>query len=499
MKKALSVILAFSILISTGILTVFAEESPEGAVVQDNLVTTTHKTVIQGKTVNYTATAGTMAVESGGGQCEIFFIAYTRDGVQDLSKRPITFAFNGGPGAASLYINFLCLGPKRMELDELGHAPALPAALVYNGNSLLDLTDLVFIDAVGTGYSRAVSEEDQFIGYTNDIRTIGDFIRLYVNRNGRWGSPKYLAGESYGTTRNAGVCDCLHSRFSIDVNGIIMISTANDFGALVQTPGNEMPYIHYIPSFAAAAWYHKKADEKYLAMTLEDVLEEAKAFASGEYLSALYLGNRLTAEQKDAVAEKMAGIIGMSKDDILELNLRVSMEDYCAGLLKDEGKMIGRYDARYTGPVLQGDIGSGENDPSNLGIEPAFNSAFCDYISRTLGFTADRHYEVLSGEVNGAWNFGTDNAALTQEDQLRTCMSDNEMLRIWVICGYYDLATPFYGAEWVYSHVFIDDNLRGNLTFSHFPSGHMFYLVKDALKDFHAQAEAWYGATTAGK
>ena len=498
MKRWIALLLALCLLP----LLSLAEDAPDAAPAPaDNLVVTKHTTTIDGKTIDYTATTGTVVMDTDMGQYEIFMTAYTLDGVEDPSTRPITFAYNGGPGSASLWLHMGALGPERVKVDDNGKLLGLPTLSEPNEYSLLDVTDLVLIDPVGTGYSRVLGDTDAsaFYSYSGDISSVSDFIRLYITRYQRWASPKYLAGESYGTTRNAGVCDCLHSRFSIDVNGIIMISTANDFGALVQTPGNEMPYIHYIPSFAAAAWYHKKADEKYLAMTLEDVLEEAKAFASGEYLSALYLGNRLTAEQKDAVAEKMAGIIGMSKDDILELNLRVSMEDYCAGLLKDEGKMIGRYDARYTGPVLQGDIGSGENDPSNLGIEPAFNSAFCDYISRTLGFTADRHYEVLSGEVNGAWNFGTDNAALTQEDQLRTCMSDNEMLRIWVICGYYDLATPFYGAEWVYSHVFIDDNLRGNLTFSHFPSGHMFYLVKDALKDFHAQAEAWYGATTAGK
>jgi len=487
MKKALSVILAFSILISTGILTVFAEESPEGAVVQDNLVTTTHKTVIQGKTVNYTATAGTMAVESGGGQCEIFFIAYTRDGVQDLSKRPITFAFNGGPGAASLYINFLCLGPKRMELDELGHAPALPAALVYNGNSLLDLTDLVFIDAVGTGYSRAVSEEDQFIGYTNDIRTIGDFIRLYVNRNGRWGSPKYLAGESYGTTRAVGLCEYLSDTYSMGLNGLMLISTVNDFSEVFPTPGNELPYALYLPTYAADAWYHGCLEERYQSTVLEEFLDEVRDFVSNEYVPALFKGRSLSDERQEELAKKIASYTGLKKEYLLKANLRVESESFFEELLSEQKLMIGRYDGRFTGPLT-----SGSNDPSEFDLDQSLIAAANRCITDELKYQTDTPYIPLSLDINSRWDYNCNNSFLAQEETIYNCMSANSFLKVWVLCGYYDGATPFYGTEWVYDHVFLDDLHRENLSFSYYPSGHMFYLDSDSFARFREEAEAWY-------
>ena len=491
MKKLISLLLVFCLLLP---FAATAEENAPGAGVQDNLSVTKHTAEIAGKTFDYTATTGTMVMDTALGQYEIFFIAYTADGMEDLSERPVTFAFNGGPGSASLWLNLGLLGPEKIALSPEGMAEQVPTGTKPNENSILDLTDLVFIDPVGTGYSRALPGTDAqtFYGYENDIASVGDFIRQYVTRCGRWESPKYLAGESYGTTRAVGVCDYLQKTYHLALNGLLLVSTANDFGALEATPGNEMPYIHYLPSFAATAWYHKKAAEQYLDMELEAFLEEAKRFAAGEYASALYQGTRLAAEERESLAEKMAGIIGLDQDYILKHNLRVSMENFCTELLSDQKLVCGRIDSRYTGPAVEGDLDDGTGDPSSLGVNEAFAAAMNQYVTQELKYMTDRPYEVLSLAVNGSWQFGSDNAAITQEDVIRNCMSSNRFLKVRVVCGYYDLATPFYGAEWVYSHLFLNGDLEKNLTFSHYPAGHMFYLLESNLAAFRKDAEAWF-------
>ena len=506
MRKLLSLLLILCLLLPAAVLgeeAAPAETAPadaasaadaQAAPGQDNLSVTRHTATIAGKQIDYTATAGTMAMETELGKYEIFFIAYTVDGTEDYSKRPVTFAFNGGPGSASLWLNLGLLGPERIDLSDEGMLKQAVTGTKPNEYSILDMTDLVFIDPVGTGFSGVLpgTDEETFYTYDNDITSVGDFIRLYVSRYGRWSSPKYVAGESYGTTRAIGVCDYLRDTHHLNLNGLILISTANDFAALETTPGNEMPYVHFLPSFAAAAWYHKKAAEQYLNMSLEDYLEEVKAFASGEYLSALYRGSRLSGEEKKDIAEKMAGYIGLNQDYILKHNLRLDLEDFAPELLGDQKLMIGRIDSRYTGPVVEGSLGSGSSDPSSLGISEAFAGAMNDYVARELQYTTDKPYEVLSNEINKQWDFNTKNQALAQEDVIYKDMSANQFLKVWVVCGYYDLATPFYAAEWVYSHIFLNEELEKNLTFSYYPAGHMFYLLSSSLADFRKDAEAWF-------
>ena len=504
MKKNLSLILAIALMLSATALPVFADDKPAQAGEQaeeksgdqtkpaDNLVTTKHTAVVQGKPLDYTATAGTMVTESGGKQCELFFIAYTKDGVEDMSARPITFAFNGGPGSASFYTDFLCMGPKRMEVDDIGHATQLPAKFTDNKNSLLDMTDLVFIDAIGTGYSRAVDDEDDFIGYDNDVRTFGDFIRLYINRNKRWGSPKYVAGESYGTTRAVGLCDYLFNEYAMGLNGLMLISSVNDFSSLDFTTGNDMPFASYLPTYAADAWYHGLLDKKYQDMKLEDFLDEVRTFVTDRYVPALYKGRRMTEEEKSEIVKEISTYTGLSEEYVARSNMRIELSDFCKELLADKKLMTGRLDGRFTGPVIDGSIEDGVSDPSGFDVDAPLIAAANQFMVDELGYKTDRPYKPLSIDINDRWTFNYDNRALAQEDIIKNIMASNSRLKIWVMCGYYDGATPFYASEWVYNHVFADESRLDNLSFTYYPAGHMFYLDEGSFDKFRKDAEAFY-------
>ena len=498
MKKKLSFLLVLFILFWTAAaaaVPVHAEnetEEKEKEKPKDNLVTTTHTAKINGKTIDYTATAGTMAIEGDGDMCDLFFIAYTKNDVKDVSSRPITFAFNGGPGSASVYTNYLCMGPNRLELDDKGHAEELPAKLVNNENSLLDLTDLVFIDAVGTGYSRAKESDEKFIGYKNDIRTIGDFIRTYVNRNGRWGSPKYIAGESYGTTRAVGLCEYLSDTYSMGLNGLMLISSVNDYGAVFEVPGNELTYAMFLPTYAADAWYQGRTAQEYQDMELEPFLEEVRRFVEEEYNPALFQGRALTDARKKDIAEKIAGYTGLSREFVLKNNLRIHLEDFCQELLRDDNLVVGRLDGRFTGPMTEGSIYNGTSDPSVFDLDKPLAAAVSQYITTDLQFQTDTPYTTLNLDVNQRWSFDNDNGFLSQEDIIRDCMNSNGFLKVWVLCGYYDGATPFYNAEYVYNHVFLEDAAADRLQFTYYPAGHMFYLDTDSFNQFRKDAEDWY-------
>ena len=471
-----------------------ASEAPE-----DNIVTTKHTALIQGKELSYTARTGTMVLESGDSSCEIFYTDYTLDGVEDPSERPVTFAFNGGPGSCSMYVHVGCLGPRRIDVDENGDPKSLPLGMTDNRNSLLDLTDLVFIDAVGTGYSRSLEDsDDAFIGYDNDVRTFGDFIRAYVSRNGRWGSRKYVAGESYGTPRAAGVCKYLSDTYTMNLNGLILISSINDFSAVVFEDGNDLPYASFIPTFAADAWYHGMLSQEYQDMELEDYLEEVRSFVEDEYVPALFRGSRNTEEETDALAEKYAGYTGLEKEYVLRSNLRIALDDFLIELMKDKKLAVGRLDGRITGPVTSGSLDNGESDPSDISFGLSFGSTFNDYLSGELEFQADRPYIPASPDINANWTFPIDSwgGYLSQEGILHDCISQNPFLKVWVLCGYYDGATPFYSAEYTFSHVFLNDDLKENLSFTYYPCGHMIYMEKESFDKFRSDAEEWYGGNT---
>ena len=452
----------------------------------DHIVTTEHSAVIRGQALDYTATTGTMVVETAGKKCEIFFTAYTMDEDESTagrassarrsgaanrsgaSDRPLTFVFNGGPGSSSEWMHMGFFGPRRI-------ASQFPIVIEDNEYSILDITDLVFIDPVGTGYSKPLegAELAHFIGYENDNRTVGDFIRLYVTRYGRWSSPKYLSGESYGTIRAIGLGKYLSEKYSLGLNGIMLVSSINDFTTMMEDTPSDYTYALYLPTYAADAWYHGKLAPQYQEMKLEDYLEEVRSFAGGEFLSALFAGRRL-------------------EEDVLMANLRVPYVDFCGKILKDQKLVIGRIDGRYTGPATGGKMEDGDSDPSAAALGDVFGTAVNQYINDELGFHTDQPYEPLSLEVNEKWNYPGSPIGFSQEKIIYEMMSKNRFLKIWVLCGYYDMATPFFAAEWVYDHVFLNKGYEKNLQFTYYPSGHMIYMHKPSLVEFKEQAERWY-------
>ena len=486
-----------------------SEEVKETAPVEtpkDNLVTSKHCVTIDGKEIHYTVTVGTMVVsqestkdgvyEGSKPRYEIFFTAYTMDDPEDISARPLTFSFNGGPGTCSMWVHMGFLGPRRISLDEDGNVTKFPAPVVDNPMSILDMTDLVFIDPVLTGYSRAIAgnKNSDFTGYTNDIHSVGDFIRLYVTRYERWSSPKYLAGESYGTPRSVGLAKYLSEEYSLDLNGLMLISTANDFSTLEFNPGNELPFVLFLPTYAADAWYHKRLEPKYQNMSIEDYMEEIREFAGGEYLTALFKGSRLGADEKDAIADKLVAYTGLSKTYILNTNLRIEISSFCKELLRDQHLVVGRIDSRYTGTDRNNVGNEFEDDPSGYQLSGAFGSAINDYFRRELGFKCERPYKISTDFwTDKSWSYKEfENSFIQQQAIIRDNMAKNKDLKVWVLCGYYDLATPFFAAEWVYDHIFLEPQYQKNLSFTYYPSGHMIYLHEPSLVQFRKDAEKWY-------
>ena len=504
MKKLLSLMLALCMLAAlTGALAEVAPEEtkPETPVeavavevAEEPLSVTHHTAQVAGQALSYTATAGRLPVELQGNQCQMFFTAYTLDGVEDVSARPVTFAFNGGPGSGSLWLHMGMLAPRRLDVDEDGQSNSLPVGIVDNPCSILDMTDLVFIDPVGTGYSRAAEGVDPtlFYSYEGDIASVSEFIRLYTTRNGRWGSPKYVAGESYGTVRAVGVADYLSQRYALGLNGVMLISSINDMGSSMEFAGSDFTYALYLPTYAAIAWYHGVLDEQYQSMALEDYIAEVRDFAGSEYQAALFKGARLADGEREAIAQKVAAYIGYKAEDVLQANLRIRNDDFCTGLLKDRKLMVGRIDGRYTGPLTEGSIGDGVADPSMSATGDFFSAALTRYMSEELDYHTDLPYEYLSGEVGGSWSYNLDNQVLDQKETIYNIMSRNKFLKLWVLCGYYDLATPFYPAEWVYDHVFLNPEDLERLSFTYYPCGHMIYMHHPSLEQFRKDAEAWY-------
>ena len=465
-----------------------AQEEPAS-----DLVTTEHKVTIEGKKISYHVTAGTMPVTVEGNACSIFYTAYTMDGVKDTSERPITFAFNGGPGSSSEWVQLGFLGPRHVDLDDNGNPTEFPSKIADNENSILDLTDLVFIDPVGTGYSVAADGVDEtfFYNYSRDLASIGEFIRLYTTKNSRWLSPKYLAGESYGTLRAIGLAEHLSVNYSMDLNGLLLISNVTDFSLLNEIGRTDISYVLLFPSYAATGYYHKLVDKKYQDMELEDFIKEAKAFAEEDYQTALFRGAQLSDSEKEEVAKKYSELTGIDKDYVIKSDLKVFLQDFCMNLIADKGLMVGRLDSRYTAP-LSGKNADAYIDPSGSALDASFSAAVNQYMSEELGYHTERPYNTINTNVNMNWTYDVDNATVDLKNTVFNIMSSNKFLKVWVLCGYYDLATPFSSADWVYNHVPLLEETRKNLSFSYYPSGHMIYLYKPALEKFREEAKEWY-------
>ena len=470
------------------------EKKPEEKVVQ-----TKHTVKIGGQEVKYTATAGTilLKLEDGTPKASVFYVAYTKDDVGDTSKRPVTFTFNGGPGAASIWLHLGAFGPRRVEMGDVGALLPPPYKLVDNEYSLLDLTDLVFIDPVSTGYSRAVPGEapKQFHGVQEDIESVGDFIRLYATRNKRWTSPKILAGESYGTTRAAGLSGYLQQRYGMYLNGIILISSILNFQTAEFDTGNDLPYILYLPTYTAIAWYHKKLPAD-LQTDLQKAVSESRNFAAHEYADALMVGDGLPAARRAEIAQKLSRLSGLSPEYLERSNLRIEIQRFDKELLRDQRRTVGRLDGRFTGIDEDAAGARPEYDPSLAAIVGPYTATFHDYVRGDLKFESDLFYEYLTGRVQ-PWNYEPyENRYINVAETLRRAMTQNPFLRVFVGKGYYDLATPFYAAEYTFDHLSLDESLRGHLSGGYYEGGHMMYVHLPSLAKLKSDLGQFIQAST---
>lgn len=463
---------------------------------EENLSQTSHAARIGGVEVKYTATAGTLLLndDQDHPKAQVFFVAYTRDGQPDPSVRPVTFAYNGGPGSATIWLHMGALGPKRVQMADDGFQPGPPYQLVDNDLSLLDVTDLVMIDAISTGYSRPVAGENpnQFHGVFEDLQWFGAFIERYLTRFDRWRSPKYLLGESYGTFRSAGLASELQNRHGIELNGIVLVSSVLDFTTIRTNEGNDLPFVSFLPTYTATAWYHKKLSPE-LQTDLRKTLDEARAFARGEYATALLAGNRLTDAERRAAAQKTARYTGLSPEFVEQANLRVDPARFRKELLRGQRLVTGRLDGRFTAMDKDAAGERQEFDPSNTALAGAYTALFMDYVRRELGFTTDLHY-YTSGPVR-PWNYGQfQNRYGTTAEMLRGAMARNPYLRVFVANGYYDMATPFFGTEYTFAHLGWEREYEKRVTFGYYEGGHMMYIRVAMLRQFKEDVATFINA-----
>jgi carboxypeptidase C (cathepsin A) len=472
-------------------------KTAEPAPPKELLATTTHA-VVTGKTsLEYTTTAGRLILKNDSGQdrAQIFFIAYEKKG-GDRGSRPVTFAFNGGPGSSSVWLHLGALGPRRVRLNPDGSVPPAPVELVDNEHTWLAFTDIVFIDPVGTGYSRAVDEkkEKEFYGFKDDIASVGDFIRLYLTRYDRWLSPKYIAGESYGTTRAVGLIDYLHRQHGVSLNGILLISPVLDFNTLVFSQSNDLPYALFLPTYTAAAWYHKKlnADEK----TLADLLPAVEDWVLRDYITALAQGDALDPKQRESAATALSGYTGLAQDYIMKNNLRIYFGRFCKELLRDRQLVIGRMDARMTMPDTDGAGEGASRDPSLERLVGAFAGAINHYVRVDLKFKDDTPYTYLNYAAGRAWDWKSgmqgEQGYVSLSQSLTDALHVNNHLRVFIASGYYDLATPFFAARYTVNHLQLDDTLKDHVRLHYYHAGHMMYTELASLRQLTQDAAAFY-------
>lgn len=454
---------------------------------------TEHETTIDGKTLKYSAAAGlvTLKDDLDKPRAKMFYIAYT---VPREKNRPITFVFNGGPGAAAIWLHLGTAGPKRIKLNDDATPLPPPYQLESNDFSWLDLTDLVFIDPIGTGYSRAEPEKGkEFYSVQGDVSSVADFIRLYLTSNNRWASPKFIAGESYGTTRAAGLSEHLHDRYGIDLNGIVLISTVLNFQTLSFDAGNDAAYPLYIPTYAATAWFHKKiaADKE---VKLEDFIAQARTWAETTYATALLRGNSLSDDDRAKVEGELARFTGLPIDLVRKANLRITPGRFQKQLLSEQRRIIGRMDGTITGHDADPLSSGPEFDPSIDAYVGPFSGTFNHYIREELKYENEQVYEFLSPRV-GPWDWGKVNGYVNVATTLRECMTKLPSLKVFVAQGYYDFATPFAASDYTLDQMPLSKELRDNVTRTYYEGGHMMYLNQPSLEKLKADLKAFYAKT----
>ncbi len=447
-------------------------------------VITHHQIQAGGKTLNYTATTGMMPIKNREGEVEgrIFFMAYTLDDVGARNRRPLTFSFNGGPGSASVWLHLGAIGPRRVPMNADGTMPPPPYHLEDNQYTWLDQTDLVFIDPVGTGYSRAARPElaSRFFGLQGDIESVGEFIRMYLTRYERWTSPLFLAGESYGTTRASALSGYLIDR-GIAFNGIMLISTIMNFETTDFAAGNDIAYVMFLPSYAATAWYHKKLTRDLQSKPVEQLVKEVEQWAANDYTLALEKGDRLMGKDRDEVIAQLARYTGLDKQFIDNANLRVSLNFFRKELLRDEKRSIGRLDARFRGFDSSYVTAGPDFDASEAAIRPPYTSTFNNYVRGELNYKSDLEYYILGGGITSPWNWGTNNGYVDTSLALRNALAKNPYLKVFVAMGYYDMATPYFAVDYTLHHISLDPVLLKNISTSHYEAGHMMYIDEKSL------------------
>jgi carboxypeptidase C (cathepsin A) len=449
----------------------------------DELLVTQHSIKLGRKTLDYTATAGRVVlreehVDDGvfkghAPRAEVFLTSYVLDGA-DPASRPVTFAFNGGPGSSSVWLHLGLFGPRRIVMGDAGELLPPPYALTDNAETLLAHSDLVFIDPVSTGYSRMAPGEkaEEYHGYARDLDAVGELIRLWTSRNGRWMSPKFLAGESYGTLRAAALADHLQDKFGLYCNGLMLISSVLNMGTIRPHVDNDLPTILFLPTYAAIAHYHGKHGRK----SLRTVLREAEDFASRDYPWVLSRGNRLSDSERAEAVERLADLTGLSPEYIARSNLRLEPNRFYTELLRDEGRVVGRLDGRFAGWLHDGVAERYDEDPSYDAMMGPYSAGFNHYVRDELGYANDLPYEIMSTKVD-PWSYKEfEGQSVNVTRRLARAMRANRHLKVHVALGYHDGATPYFAAEHVLAHLPIPDELRANIESAYYPAGHMMYV-----------------------
>lgn len=464
-----------------------------------------HRLTLAGKPIAYTATAATIDLKDARGEtnARMFYVAYVAEGAE-ARQRPVTFAFNGGPGSSSIWLHMGSFGPMRVDTPDARPAPPPPYRLIENSDSLLDRTDLVFVDAVGTGFSRILGkgEPKNFYGTDQDVAAFAQFIERWVGANGRWNSPKFLLGESYGTTRGAALLAHLEGH-GMAFNGAVLVSSYlnawDDFNGPAFS--NDRAYELYLPTMAAAAWHYKKLDPQ--PPDLAAFLSEVRKFALGDYAQALQQGGKLPEETRKAIAASLHRYTGLPEPFLLNANLRIDPSRFQKELLRGQRRTIGRLDARYQGIDHDAAGETPEYDPAGTAIASAFTAAFNSYVRETLGYKTDELYKPTNyEEVGKDWDdrhkIAGGRAPMPDvAEDLRAVMSINPGLKIFSANGYFDFATPFFETEYTLAHMGLDASLEKNISFGYYPSGHMIYLHEPALKQMKADLAVFYDRTLA--
>lgn len=456
------------------------------------------KVTVGERTLAYQAKAGHFTVRTDDGKpwAEFFFTAYTLDGAGEPQNRPLLFAFNGGPGSSSVWLHMGAWGPRRVVLGPEGEALPPPARLADNPGTLLDVADLVFIDPVGTGLSKAAEgvDADQFWNVEGDVDSVAAFITQYLTANGRWASPIYLGGESYGTMRSAGLAQKLQGDHGLYLAGIVLVSSVLSMATIRFADGNDLPYVLYLPAYAATAWYHNALKPAQQKLALRDLLAEAEEFALGDYASGLLLGDRLPASRARSLRDRLSRLTGLSTSYLEAARLRIDMGRFNKELLRDRGQTVGRLDSRYLGRDRALVSDSYEYDPSSAALSGAYTSAWNHYLGSELGFRAEQRYQILA-PLYEKWGYGKwGNRYLNFSDCLREAMTHNPSLRVLCANGYYDLAAPYFATEHTFAHLGLHESLRDHLQMTYYEAGHMMYVKDECLHQLGADVRAFVAA-----